>query len=281
MSTYSLAVILPDGTFADKEIAVRIRSNSHYRISVRQTLLLKQSSRNAYRFVSRKGLLGNMGRLWHFTVRDIYARTVLCYGRITSQNDHSTLKGTFILSFCKKRKDIFKMKKTLRTTLSITLSLLFIICAVSCNTQNTTTPTTEAPVTNNSDTSTGDSTDTGESGNTVEKTGVWSNATYLKDMAFGNGAKTIVVEVKANEQSIKLTIKTDKSTVGEALLEHGLIAGEEGQYGLYVKVVNGMTADYDIDQSYWSFYINGEYAMTGVDSTEITDGATYQLEYAK
>jgi len=65
------------------------------------------------------------------------------------------------------------------------------------------------------------------------------------------------------------------------LIEHGLIDGDEGPYGLYVKVVNGMTADYDVDKSYWSFYINGEYAMTGVDATEITEGTTYQLVYTK
>jgi hypothetical protein len=100
-------------------------------------------------------------------------------------------------------------------------------------------------------------------------------------MEFGNGAKTVIVEIKAEEQQITFTVKTDKDTVGAALLEHALIAGEQSQYGLYVKVVNGMTADYDVDQSYWSFYINGEYAMTGVDSTEITEGTTYKLEYTK
>ena len=63
--------------------------------------------------------------------------------------------------------------------------------------------------------------------------------------------------------------------------EHDLLKGEEGAYGLYVKTVNGMTADYDKDQHYWAFYINGEYALTGVDGTDITEGTTYRLEYAK
>ena len=115
----------------------------------------------------------------------------------------------------------------------------------------------------------------------MEQTGVWENATYLRDMEFGSGSKTVVVEVKAEEQLVTFTIQTDKDTVGAALLEHGLIAGEESQYGLYVKAVNGITADYDVDQSYWAFYINGEYAMTGVDSTEITEGAKYRFEYTK
>ena len=116
---------------------------------------------------------------------------------------------------------------------------------------------------------------------TVSKEGLWENATYRSDKQFGNGAKTITVEVKAGDDSVTFTIKTDKTTVGDALIEHDLIAGEEGAYGLYVKVVNGITADFDVDQSYWAFYINGEMAMTGVDTTDITEGATYKLEYTK
>jgi len=76
-------------------------------------------------------------------------------------------------------------------------------------------------------------------------------------------------------------IHTDKTTVGEALLELGLIAGEEGAYGLYVKTVNGITADYDVDQTYWAFYVNGEYGMTGVDATNIEDGASYSFKVEK
>ena len=117
--------------------------------------------------------------------------------------------------------------------------------------------------------------------NTVDKEGLWENATYRKDKEFGNGEKTLVVEVRVEDQSVTFTVNTDKSTVGDALLEYGLIDGEESQYGLYVKVVNGITADYDVDMSYWAFYINDEYAMTGVDSTEITEGAVYRLEYTK
>ena len=115
--------------------------------------------------------------------------------------------------------------KSIKKIISLTLTIIFIIALVSCN--------------------------------TVEKTGIWENATYRKDMEFGNGTKRIVVEVKAEEQSVTFTVKTDKDTVGAALLEHDLIAGEESQYGLYVKTVNGMTADYDVDGSYWAFYING------------------------
>ena len=117
--------------------------------------------------------------------------------------------------------------------------------------------------------------------NTAAKTGVWESATYRRDMTFGHGEKTVTVEVAAEEQTVTFTVKTDEMTVGAALLAHDLIAGEEGAYGLYVKVVNGMTADYDVDGSYWAFYIDGEYAMSGVDSTEIQEGAVYRLVYTK
>ncbi len=73
-------------------------------------------------------------------------------------------------------------------------------------------------------------------------------------------------------------IHTDKAIVGEALLELELIAGDDSEYGLFVKTVNGITLDYDKDGKYWAFYVDGEYATSGVDSTPITDGASYALK---
>ncbi len=89
----------------------------------------------------------------------------------------------------------------------------------------------------------------------------------------------VVVDKEGKETAFE--IHTDKTIVGDALLELGLIAGEEGAYGLYVKQVNGITADYDVDQTYWAFYINGEYGMTGVDVTNIEAGATYSFKVEK
>ena len=51
--------------------------------------------------------------------------------------------------------------------------------------------------------------------------------------------------------------------------------------GFAVQTVNGITADWDKDQTYWAFYINGEYAMTGVDATEITEGDSYSFVLTK
>ncbi len=111
--------------------------------------------------------------------------------------------------------------------------------------------------------------------------GLWQNAVYTEDTELGEGEKTIAVEFSVQDKLITFTVHTDAATVGEALIENDVISGENGAYGLYVKVVNGITADYDADQCYWSFYINGEYAMSGVDMTEIDESAVYRLEYAK
>lgn len=86
----------------------------------------------------------------------------------------------------------------------------------------------------------------------------------------------VVVSLDGTEK--KFLVKTDKETVGEALVDANLIAGEEGAYGLYVKTVDGTTLDYDKDGKYWAFYIDGEYGMTGVDMTAIEEGKVYAFK---
>ena len=117
-------------------------------------------------------------------------------------------------------------------------------------------------------------------GNT-EAADVWSDAVYTEDTEFGDGEKTVILEVVALDKSVTFTIHSDKKTLGEALVEHNLIEGEQGAYGLYVKKVNGITADYDKDQSYWGFNKDGEGMMTGVDSTVFKDGEHFELVYTK
>ena len=76
-------------------------------------------------------------------------------------------------------------------------------------------------------------------------------------------------------------IHTDKETVGDALLDLELISGEDSEYGLFVKEVNGITADYGVDQTYWAFYVDGEYAMSGIDTTIIEEGKAYAFKVEK
>ena len=120
-------------------------------------------------------------------------------------------------------------------------------------------------------------TDTAGDETTGADTGTDADSSVL-----GEGSKvftfTVVDEAGAQTQ---FEIHTDQETVGAALAELGLIDGDEGEYGLYVKTVNGITADYDTDGKYWSFYINDEYAQTGVDATDITEGDSYSFKIEK
>lgn len=98
----------------------------------------------------------------------------------------------------------------------------------------------------------------------------------------GEGQTEFTFNVKfADGTTRSYLVKTDKTTVGAALLDAELIEGDNSEYGLYVKKVCGEEHDYNTDGSYWSFYINGEYAMTGVDSTAVTAGEVYSFEAAK
>ena len=98
----------------------------------------------------------------------------------------------------------------------------------------------------------------------------------------GEGSKTFAAQiVDLDGSQISFTVKTDKTVVGEALQELGVLKGEEGPYGLYIKAVNGKTLDYEKDGAYWAFYVDGAYAVTGVDETDIVETSVYQLKAEK
>ena len=118
-------------------------------------------------------------------------------------------------------------------------------------------------------------------GNSATNTDVWADAVYVADAELGEGSKTVMVEVVAEDKSVTFTIHTDEKILGDALLAHKLVEGEQGPYGLYVKKVNGILADYDKNQCYWGFNKNGEGMLTGVDGAEIYDGDHFELVYTK
>lgn len=91
--------------------------------------------------------------------------------------------------------------------------------------------------------------------------------------------KLLIADKDGNE--ITVEVHTDKTILGEALQEIGLLEGEEGPYGLFIKKVNGISADYDKDGVYWAFYVGGEYATEGIDLTEIDPETEYALRVEK
>lgn len=106
-----------------------------------------------------------------------------------------------------------------------------------------------------------------------------SQSRLYESSSLGEGEVSFLLEVTYPDgDSESFTISTDKKTVGEALVELDFIDGEQSELGLYVKEVNGITVDFDKDGKYWAFYIDGEYAMTGVDATDIDAGSTYAFK---
>ena len=98
---------------------------------------------------------------------------------------------------------------------------------------------------------------------------------------YGQGDTAFTLVVSCLSETATVTVNTDAKTVGEALAELSIVAGEDSEWGLYVKTVNGITADYDTDGTYWAFYVNGDYATTGVDTTDVTPDGCYELKKQK
>lgn len=94
------------------------------------------------------------------------------------------------------------------------------------------------------------------------------------------GMKSFTLTVVHKDGTSKeMELKSDAEYLGVFLQEEGIITGEEGQFGLYIKEVDGEKAVYEEDNAYWAFYEGEEYALQGIDLTPITEGAAYKLVY--
>lgn len=153
------------------------------------------------------------------------------------------------------------MKKKMVKLMTLTLAVLMVFSLSSCAADKK-----------------GDET---QQNSTVELPTLWQSAMYLEDIALGQGEKKIEVEVKADEKSVVFTISTNQKTLADALLENQLVEGDEGPYGLYIKRVNGILADYDEDATYWSLSQNGQAMTCGASEVEISGGERFELTRTK
>lgn len=104
---------------------------------------------------------------------------------------------------------------------------------------------------------------------------------YESGSVIGQGEKHIYVTAtdSVNQELIgTFEFYTDAENIGDALMEYGFISGDDGEYGLYVKVVNGVKAEYETNGTYWAFYVNGDLATTGVSSTPVEDEMSYMFQ---
>ncbi|MBQ7934146.1 MAG: DUF4430 domain-containing protein [Lachnospiraceae bacterium] len=98
------------------------------------------------------------------------------------------------------------------------------------------------------------------------------------------GSKEITISVVNKEQvTVTYELKTDAEVLQEAMdeaKEQGLTySGTESEYGLMVDTVNGQKADYAVDCSYWSFYVNDTYCNYGIGSQPVVDGDAFKIVY--
>lgn len=96
------------------------------------------------------------------------------------------------------------------------------------------------------------------------------------------GAKTVVLEVVDDEgTSVEYEVHTDAEYLLEAMEDaEGLeFEGEDGDYGFTVYTVNDVTADFNTDGAYWSFYLNNEYCNYGVSEQPVNDGDEFMIKY--
>lgn len=94
------------------------------------------------------------------------------------------------------------------------------------------------------------------------------------------GSKGYTVTVIHKDGTAKdFSYRTDAEYLAEALLEEGLVSGENSQYGLTIITVDGEDAVWDTDNAYWAIWVGEEMAMTGASEIPVYDGSTYKLEY--
>ena len=93
----------------------------------------------------------------------------------------------------------------------------------------------------------------------------------------GSKAFTVTV-IHADGREKKFDYRTDAEKLGGFLEEKGLIDSQGADQGMF-HTVDGEKADWNVNQSYWAFYIGEDYAMTGIYDTLIEDGAAYKLVY--
>ena len=94
------------------------------------------------------------------------------------------------------------------------------------------------------------------------------------------GLKSVeVVVIHADQSEKSFHYETTETYLGTLLLNEGLIKGEDGPYGLYVKEVDAEVADYDVNGAYWALFEGESYATTGIDATPLEDGDQFSLVY--
>lgn len=100
---------------------------------------------------------------------------------------------------------------------------------------------------------------------------------YVKDAVnTSSEQKTVEISVVNGNDCKIFSITTNGNTLRDATDEIKLVDGEQGQYGLYIKTVNGYTVNEE-NQEWWCITKNNEPVFEGIDNIKIADGEKYEI----
>ena len=105
-------------------------------------------------------------------------------------------------------------------------------------------------------------------------------------LPFGNkpstgDEKTFTLQIVHSDGiSTEQEITTTQNYLANALFDEKILVEEDAlNTGMYT-IVDGEEASWEKDQAYWGFFVNGDFAVAGLNDTPIEDGAIYKLEYS-
>ena len=101
-----------------------------------------------------------------------------------------------------------------------------------------------------------------------------SSMSVSEKKEIGNGAVSFELTVEDKTGKTFYTVKTDEKTVGDALVKSKIATAKDGM----ILKLNGVTADYNVDKTYWAFYVDGSYAQKGAFETEIEKDKSYMFK---
>lgn len=101
-----------------------------------------------------------------------------------------------------------------------------------------------------------------------------AGAVTIEIITLGDDPETEVVETEYVSYSVTAEYLEDDTLFG-LLEENFTITYEDGSFGRYLTGIGTLVVAES--NEYIAFYINDEYAMTGVDATDLVDGSVYQF----
>ena len=105
-----------------------------------------------------------------------------------------------------------------------------------------------------------------------------SDAEETKPAADGTATSFTLVIVHGDGSEKTLNITSEETYLARALIAEGVLTDEGIETGMYF-TVDGETASWEINQSYWALYVDGDYAVYGMNDTKLVAGAVYMLVY--